>query len=339
MFKKLSAFILLHFLPISVSLAQITKEDVDEHHRNSMNTLSWVLSEQCMSALSPIINKIEESHQIFLNNQPLEATLNEINLIRDILPAYKNLNCNLAEITAAMSFDYYMHYYQDNISGYEQTPVPQLPTEAEKSRLIELTNAISSKLKAVCQLVSCKDDDPAQFILEDTEMILEELQDENPFVYYDALDDISDIKMLIAQAYHEHVQSDKRYYEALNWVLLNMDDLFMIPKKYFFDLHESQDFRHSIASNYVDKFSKYNYMEDLSIRALGSYHYSLYDAARDHNIHQMLETYRYLYVALYRDLYNKTFAQAGLEQYVIDMVDQYNNEAYAHFKSYMKNAH
>lgn len=333
MLKKSFSFILC-FLLISPSFAQSMKDAIDKVYIEKMSRIKYRLTENCFNLLSPVITSLEASHQLFLNDNPLDAVHKNVEILHDKLPYYKNSGCNLAEITENMMAAIYIWYYLDLTGQIEQTPAPgggPTPTDFEKFQLVNVANSISNKISLMCQEVSC--DEFANNILGNSELIKEEMLYDNPD-YHNILHYAECIKKAISHGYYFHRVSDKRYYEALSWVLPKTTYLYKIPKKYLFELNNPDYYMHYIASTFADFLINYNIIGNGNFYFLSSYSRILYLAARYHNIDTLLKASVELSSLRYNDSYYKNLSDVYTDEYVTNIVDWFNNETFVYFKSY-----
>ena len=208
MLNKLGRFFLLYFLFIATSFAQTYKEEIDEGYHKNLMYMKKRLSSRCIEALSPVFDSIEASHQLFLNDKPLDAVLKNVELLHDILPSYKNLGCYLAEIPHYIIIPSYMWYHIYLTNQFEKMPPHPTPTDFEKIQLINVANSISIKVSAMCQVVSC--DRYAERIIEFSEGISQLMLEDNPD-YFKILKFVNSIKQAISQACYFRAVKNKRY--------------------------------------------------------------------------------------------------------------------------------
>lgn len=323
--------IILCFLVISTSFADTRKEAIDRNYKFKMNDMRQRLSQNCLDVLSPVINALEASHKLFLNDQPLDAALKNVEIIRVELPAYKNSGCNLSWVTYNMSAEDYVWYYLRLSDQIERTPEGPTPTDFEKFQLVNVVNSIRNKIENLCHEVTC-DDNKTELIkycdLMDEEMLSEHID------YYRILGLTNNIKRIISQAFYLQRISDKRYYEALTWILSKMKYLYKVPGKYLFELNEPHDFRHYIASEFVRYLMNYNNMDNLNVLYIGAYSDQLYSAAKSHNMNILVGASIRLTSMRYYASYKNSITDAAADQFIAYIVDWFNNETYSYFMSW-----
>lgn len=327
MLKKAAVTFIVYLLLATNSFGQSEKEDIDARYKNSIITIKHYLSASCITTLSPIFNIMEQSHQLFLNDNPLDAVLNNVQMVRETLPSYKNSGCDLGRITEYMMHIQYMSYYLKLTNQIEKPPVAPNPTDFEKLQLVSVANSISNKIYTMCSVVTC--DDYPKSLMYYCDTISKEMQSEHPN-YYEILKHVNSIKSTINQATYFHVVKDKRYYDALTWVLSNMTYLYKVPKRYLFDLYEPHDFRHSIASNMTDYLINYTKMDTLDAVLLATHSSIFYYAAQ----HQSPDTLLASSLMLDTKIYRPSLKDASTITYFTSIAEWFNNEAYEYFKSY-----
>lgn len=331
MFK--SNFLVLFFCLFSsnTSFASLNKEWVDKNYKDKMNKMRYYLPSQCLTTLDPLIKGLQSSHDLFLKDKPLDAILQNLELIHDKLPRYKNSGCALNIFVEAMMYPVYMWYYLEVNSQYEATPYSPRPTDFEKTQIVNVAYSISNKVNSMCLTITC--DEYPKNVIRYSEQIIKEMQSENPD-YFKILKSTNSIKQGVNFAFNFNKKRDKKYYEALNWVVLNMGYLYRIPKKYLFDLPEYQDFRHYIAADYVEHLMKYTDMNDalnpFKVSLFSSY---LYWAVQNNNLDALLVASQGLYKDYY-SLANLKITNAAWNEYISYIVNWYNDEVMNFFKLY-----
>lgn len=324
---------LLIFL-LSTSYAHTTKEFIDQMYISYMAYMKNNLSTNCLSVLSPVISSLEASHELFLNDNPLEAVHKHVELQHDILPTYKHSGCDLYHVTNSMLTSTYMQYYLDLKGEIEKPHSDMEPTDFEKSQLVNVASSISNKIMSLCHSFSCGVYE--MNIIYHCESIDGVMRSNSPD-YYQLLSHADGIKLSISEAWYRNTTSDKRYRETLSWAWAEMTYLYKIPKKYL--LEQTNDFRHNIASEFVEYLINYNNKNNHNAGNLTRYSQTFYRAAQYHSLNELLGASIRLSSIRYDDSYHKRIKDISADEFANYITELFNIETYNYFMSYYEREH
>ena len=225
----------------------------------------------CRTALEPIVEQIERNHQLFLLDQPIQATLNNLRALTKLVTNNKPIDCAREILRIDLGTSYMGYYLESTSQNAPELSYPSL-TPAEKRKFISAITSISDKVSTLCSEVTCDSSSRIKTIPEYASKIYEAIQPSNPSYqqYVEILLDTSRIKEIISINYRRKFP-DQRYYNTFTYVIYNMDVLFDVPRKYLLDLSTPRDFRNIYASQYFFYLANYNNFYDESYWYLNSY--------------------------------------------------------------------
>lgn len=331
MLKKLTVLLLLSFTQAPNAFSYHSKEVLDQAFKRKLLEVTSTLKRRgCFQPLEPFIKKIEQNHQLFLDNRPLEATFENLILFPKLYSNHKPIGCSMEQIGHINFGSLYTEYYLDSTGQYPLDSKPAHPTDFERDKFIKTTIYAHNKIADMCNMVTC--DGYANDNIWRLYKIYELMQETAPD-FERILSLATKVKYDISRAFYFKKVTDPRYYNALGDVFNNISFLFYLPKRYLFDLKEPHDFREEYASKYINYLANYTDKKNLNFVNF-SYYSEAYTYASTHrSMDYLVSAIFNLHIAnffLFSSKMNDTIA----EKFMHDLLEGYTPKVIDLFREY-----
>ncbi|WP_149865161.1 hypothetical protein [Legionella saoudiensis] len=331
MIKKLVLLLILSFTHAPEAFSLYSKERIDQNFKWQIQETTSILKRRgCFQTLEPFIKKIEQNHQLFLDNHPLEATFKNLILFPKLYSNHKPIGCSMEKLGNINFGADYTGYYLESIGQYPVTSHPPHPTDFEKDKFIKTAIYAHNKIFDMCNRVTC--DGYAKTSIWRLYRIYELIQEPNPdFELMLSLATL--VKYDISRAFYFKKVTDTRYYNALGDAFNNMSFLFYLPKRYLFDLRESYDFREEYASKYTNYLANYTDKKDLNF-ANFSYFLEPYTyASTNRSMEYLISAVHRIHCANFF-VFSSNMKDSVAEKFMHELVEGYTSKAIELFKEY-----
>ncbi|KTD62386.1 hypothetical protein [Legionella shakespearei] len=327
MYKKIIALLTIYLMHHSVAFSQMTKIEIDNIYKKNIAYIKKNLGDYCSDQGSNLFFKLNYAHdQLFLKDRALEAVLKNIEVLEAIDLYQRPGGCNFSIVAVYMVPKLYMQYYFDEhtLSVNKKSIITKISlTEEERTDLKNSYKFAHDTMRTLCKQISCAYNEPAALIGY-FEAMNAEIQRTTPD-YMDLLNMARTVRHIIINSYLTNKIPDERYFTAISKINQNMRIMFLIPKKYLYDLKERPLFRDKYLSKMVEYMMNVDDHYSKNYIYLSSYFSYIYYESDDDELLEIISDTQRIYEAFTHSSVKSRFDH--IEPWITDLPLEFSREA------------